>query len=252
METLWKLASPSLQAARVRYNLRAFKLGMIGVKSIIPILHSVARPCGEKTNGRLCWQESMMQPNWSFYIWLFLVQKKKLSGILRPSFGGFWSSRHVSRGSEHFRAEVKKIGGMMIICFFVFCGFCHAFLVLDNGVPCRLTFVSRSGIAVSRVFQPHWAWVTSTETMHRIFDRQPINQDPDLISANHQSRFHPSLKGVSPEVVSFTSFSTIAMILWRENEKTTIKFHCIMPSSSHHFHWLDSGHRHPMGRADSC
>ena len=23
----------------------------------------------------------------------------------------------------------------MIICFFVFCGFCHAFLVLDNGVP---------------------------------------------------------------------------------------------------------------------
>jgi hypothetical protein len=30
---------------------------------------------------------------------------------------------------------VKKIGGMMIICFFVFCGFCHAFLVLDNGVP---------------------------------------------------------------------------------------------------------------------
>ena len=40
-------------------------------------------------------------------------------------------------------AEVKKIGGMMIICFFVFCGFCHAFLVLDNGVPCRLTFETK-------------------------------------------------------------------------------------------------------------
>jgi len=58
-----------LRWLHVLYNLRAFKLGMIGVKSIIPILHSV-----------------------------------------------------------------KKIGGMMIICFFVFCGFCHAFLVLDNGV----------------------------------------------------------------------------------------------------------------------
>eukprot|EP00435_Cladocopium_sp_Y103_P047899 s384_g14.t1 len=58
-----------LRWLHVLYNLRAFKLGMLGVKSIIPILHSV-----------------------------------------------------------------KKIGGMMIICFFVFCGFCHAFLVLDNGV----------------------------------------------------------------------------------------------------------------------
>ncbi|CAJ1370176.1 unnamed protein product [Effrenium voratum] len=51
------------------FTLRAFKLGGIGVKGIIPILHSV-----------------------------------------------------------------KKIGGMMIICSFVFAGFFHAFLVLDNGV----------------------------------------------------------------------------------------------------------------------
>ncbi|CAE7471210.1 ANKRD31 [Symbiodinium pilosum] len=51
------------------FALRAFKLGMIGVKGIIPILHSV-----------------------------------------------------------------KKIGGMGIICFFVFAGFWHAFMILDNGM----------------------------------------------------------------------------------------------------------------------
>ncbi|CAE7527612.1 ANKRD31 [Symbiodinium natans] len=51
------------------FALRAFKLGMIGVKGIIPILHSV-----------------------------------------------------------------KKIGGMGIICTFVFAGFWHAFMILDNGV----------------------------------------------------------------------------------------------------------------------
>ncbi|CAE7203796.1 ANKRD31 [Symbiodinium sp. CCMP2592] len=51
------------------FALRAFKLGMIGVKGIIPILHSV-----------------------------------------------------------------KKIGGMGIICGFVFAGFWHAFMILDNGL----------------------------------------------------------------------------------------------------------------------
>ncbi len=82
METYWsvdeKLSSPSLVAALVRYNLRAFKLGMIGVKSIIPILHSVARyqtwfETGSQQSSQWTLWEALQVSGFWFYIWRILT-----------------------------------------------------------------------------------------------------------------------------------------------------------------------------------
>lgn len=229
--------------------------------------------------GGLCWQEWMMQLN-GLYIGVFtydlffdasrnsrvkssrlsewrnchsqeasLTSKTCFATKFRCWVVGFWSSRHVSRGSEHFRAEVKKIGGMMIICFFVFCGFCHAFLVLDNGVPCRLTFETKVR------YSSQQSLPTSLGLSH--FKR---NYAHNVWPSTNQSRpcpdqCRPSI-ALPPKFKWSLSRSSLlhnwcrfppAMIIWRQNEKkkTTIKFHCIntqqlKPSCQAHLIFTDS------------